>query len=205
MQEAASNAERMLIKSPIEGIAVIKTTWKNAQHGGDPGRRRGSRRRPGRRRRESVDDARARAGEPGRHRRAAASARPYASASTPIRTCRLPARIDQISPIGVQSTLSPKVRNFIVLVGIDGAHPNLMPDLTASLDVELVARAGRARRAARRRRARGLAGLRPRAARRDASSGRTSRWPATNTHETVVTQGLTEGNVIARNIGQAKR
>ena len=29
MQEAASNAERMLIKSPIDGIAVIKTTWKN--------------------------------------------------------------------------------------------------------------------------------------------------------------------------------
>ena len=28
MQEAASNAERMLIKSPIDGIAVIKTTWK---------------------------------------------------------------------------------------------------------------------------------------------------------------------------------
>ena len=45
--------------------------------------------------------------------------------------------VDQISPIGQQSTLSPKVRNFIVLVLVKGAHPNLMPDLTASLDVEL--------------------------------------------------------------------
>ena len=39
--------------------------------------------------------------------------------------------VDQISPIGQQSTLSPKVRNFIVLVLVNGAHPNLMPDLTA--------------------------------------------------------------------------
>src|SRR5262249_1938250 len=42
-----------------------------------------------------------------------------------------------MSPIGQQSTLTPKVRSFIVLVLVNGAHPNLMPDLTASLDVEL--------------------------------------------------------------------
>jgi multidrug efflux pump subunit AcrA (membrane-fusion protein) len=29
------------------------------------------------------------------------------------------------------------VRTFIVLVTVRGSHPNLMPDLTASLDVEL--------------------------------------------------------------------
>src|SRR6185437_8498716 len=45
--------------------------------------------------------------------------------------------IVQISPIAQQSTLSPKVRTFIVLVLVNGAHPNLMPDLTASLDVQL--------------------------------------------------------------------
>src|SRR4029079_1386462 len=45
--------------------------------------------------------------------------------------------VDQISPIGQQSTLSPKVRSFIVLVLVKGAHPNLMPDLTASLDVQI--------------------------------------------------------------------
>ena len=114
-------------------------------------------------------------------------------------------RIDQISPIGVQSNLSPKVRNFIVLIGIDGAHPNLMPDLTASLDVELRACAERARRAARRRRARRPAGVREGAARRVVRAAERRAWPATNTHETVVTQGLTEGNVIARNIGRDGR
>ena len=35
------------------------------------------------------------------------------------------------------STLSPKSRVYIVLIDVNGSHPNLMPDLTASLDVTL--------------------------------------------------------------------
>ena len=35
------------------------------------------------------------------------------------------------------SNLSNKVRAFVVLIDIEGSHPNLMPDLSASLDVEL--------------------------------------------------------------------
>ena len=31
----------------------------------------------------------------------------------------------------------PRVRQFIVLVDVEGSHPNLMPDLTAAMDVEL--------------------------------------------------------------------
>jgi multidrug efflux pump subunit AcrA (membrane-fusion protein) len=46
-------------------------------------------------------------------------------------------RIAQISPLAVRSTLSQKVRTFTALIEVDGSHPNLMPDLTASLDVEL--------------------------------------------------------------------
>ena len=110
-----------------------------------------------------------------------------------------PGRINQISPIGVQSNLSPKVRNFVVLVDVDGSHPNLMPDLSASLDVEL------ARAAA--------ALVVPRDAvafdgeqayvsvqhgsrfeRQDVALGQM------NTHEIVVANGLAEGVVIARNV-----
>ena len=42
-------------------------------------------------------------------------------------------RVDQISPLGVQSTLSPKVRNFIVLVEVDGVapEPDARPDRVA--------------------------------------------------------------------------
>jgi multidrug efflux pump subunit AcrA (membrane-fusion protein) len=50
---------------------------------------------------------------------------------------QFPGRIAQISPLGIVSTLSPKVRSFVVLIDVEGSHPNLMPDLTASLDVEL--------------------------------------------------------------------
>ena len=49
----------------------------------------------------------------------------------------------QISPLGVTSVLSPKVRTFVVLVDVNGAHPNLMPDLSASLDVTLARRRAR--------------------------------------------------------------
>jgi hypothetical protein len=109
-------------------------------------------------------------------------------------------RVQQISPIGTQSGLSPKVRNFVVLVTVNGANPNLMPDLTASLDVELerqpnalvvprdaIARDGQA------------------AFVRVQRGGRLERQDVTvgaeNTHQAVVTAGLQEGVTVARNIG----
>ena len=106
--------------------------------------------------------------------------------------------VDQISPIGQQSTLSPKVRSFIVLVLVKGAHPNLMPDLTASLDVQLERTPGvivvprdavvmegehayvRVQRGGR-------------FERQDVTLG------AMNTHQVVVTGGLQEGVTVARN------
>ena len=98
------------------------------------------------------------------------------------------------------SSLSNKVRTFIVLVAVNGSHPKLMPDLTASLDVQIerlpnalvvprdsigsdgeqtfvnVERGGRFDR-------------------QNVTVG------AVNTHEAVVTGGLAEGVVVARNVG----
>jgi hypothetical protein len=111
--------------------------------------------------------------------------------------------IDQISPIGQQSTLSPKVRNFIVLVVVKSAHPNLMPDLTASLDVELD-------------RTRGVVVV-PRDAVlmegehayvRVQRGGRFDRQEVTlgalSAHEAVVTAGIQEGVTVARNAAGVK-
>ena len=203
MQEAASNAERMLIRSPIEGIAVIKSTWKGRNMAeiqeGDEVRsgvpvvdvvNPSTMRARARVNQEDIDELRV-----GQSVHVGLDAYPDLS---------FMGRIDQISPIGVQSNLSPKVRNFIVLVGISGAHPNLMPDLTASLDVEL-ARAvgalvvpldtvGREGTQAFVKVQRGGS-----FERQNVSLARS------NAHETVVTQGLTEGNVIARNIGREGR
>jgi HlyD family secretion protein len=200
MRQAASNADRMQIKSPISGIAVIKTTWKGnnmaeIQEGDEvrtgvpvvdivnPATMRV---------RARVNQADVRELANGQSVRIGLDAYPELSFT---------GAVDQISPIGVQSSLSPKVRNFIVLISVRGAHPNLMPDLTASLDVEL------SRAAA--------ALVIPRDAvafdgtqayvnvqkgngfeRRDVSVG------ARNTHEIVVESGLAEGAVVARNATQ---
>jgi HlyD family secretion protein len=198
MRQAASNADRMQIKSPISGIAVLKTTWKGnnmaeIQEGDEvrtgvpvvdvvnPATMRV---------RARVNQADVRELKIGQAVRVGLDAYPELSFS---------GTVDQISPIGVQSSLSPKVRNFIVLMSVRGAHPNLMPDLTASLDVELSRSAG--------------ALVVPRDAvaydgqqayvrvqrgnayeRRDVSVG------TQNTHEVVVQTGLAEGSVVARNI-----
>ena len=136
MRQAASNADRMLIKSPIDGIAVIKMTWKGQGPGeiqeGDEVRagmavvdvvNPATMRVRARVNQADIDDLRI-----GQPVRVGLDAYPDLT---------FPGRIQQISPVGTPSTLSPKVRNFVVLVAIDGSDPKLMPDLTASLDVEL--------------------------------------------------------------------
>lgn len=136
MRQAASNADRMLIKSPIDGIAVMKMTWKGQGPGeiqeGDEVRagmavvdvvNPATMRVRARVNQADIDDLRI-----GQAVRVGLDAYPDLT---------FPGRIQQMSPVGTPSTLSPKVRNFVVLVAIDGSDPKLMPDLTASLDVEL--------------------------------------------------------------------
>ena len=87
-----------------------------------------------------------------------------------------------------------------MLINVEGSHPNLMPDLTASLDVELARQPGALvipRDAVRaRRRARGGR----RVQRGSAFEERPVTLGATNAHEVVVASGLDEGAVIARNV-----
>ena len=136
MKQAETNAERMRITSPIPGVAVVKSTWKatgmaEIEEGEEV--RAGmpvvevvnpeSMRVRARVNQADIDELRV-----GQAVRVGLDAYP---------DLQFTGRVDQISPLGVQSTLSPKVRNFIVIVVVHGSHPNLMPDLTASLDVEL--------------------------------------------------------------------
>ena len=203
MKQAESNAARMLIASPLPGVAVIKTTFKNG--GNMVEFMEGDEVRPGqpvievvnpavmrvRARVNQADMTELRVGQPVR---VGLDAYPDLSFA---------GTIDQVSPIGQQSSLSPKVRNFIVLILVNGAHPNLMPDLTASLDVELERIPG--------------ALVLPRDAIqlegetsyvRVQRGGRFERQDVTvgamNTHEAVVTAGLQEGVTVARNAAGVK-
>jgi biotin carboxyl carrier protein len=204
MRQAESNAERMMIASPLPGVAVIKTTFKNG--GNMVEFMEGDEVRPGQPVIEVVNPAvmrvRARVNQAdmndlrvGQRVRVGLDAYP---------DLVFEGNVDQISPIGQQSTLSPKIRSFIVLVLVNGAHPNLMPDLTASLDVELE-------------RARGVLVV-PRdsvvmegehAFVRVQRGGRFERQDVTigamNTHEVVITGGLQEGVTVARNAAAAVR
>ena len=203
MKQAESNAERMLISSPLPGVAVVKTTWKNG--GNMVEFMEGDEVRPGQPVVEVVNPAvmRVRARVNQADMTDLRVGQPVSVGLDAYPELTFNGTVDQISPIGQQSTLSPKVRNFIVLILVKEAHPNLMPDLTASLDVELD-------------RQRGVLVV-PRDAVvqegehayvRVQRGGRFDRQDVTlgalNTHEAVVTGGLQEGVTVARNAAALK-
>ncbi len=199
MKQAQANAERMLVLSPLPGVAVIRTTWKQS---GLLEYTEGDEVRTGQPVVQVVNPAAMRV-----------RARVNQADMNDIRVGQTVAvgldaypemsftgEVTQISPIGAQSTLNPKVRTFTVLVIVHGSHPNLMPDLTASLDVEL-------------QRVPGALVIPRDAVGRDEGQdfvevqrgGRVERRPVTlgptNTSEVVVAGGLQEGVTIARNPG----
>jgi HlyD family secretion protein len=197
MRMAETNAARMEVRSPIEGLAVIRTMWKSQGMA------------------EILEGEEVRAGVPVvdivnpskmrvRVRVNQADIKDLA-VGQPLRVgldaypeLAFGGRIAQISPLAVTSTLSPKVRYFVVLAEVEGAHEKLMPDLTASLDVEL-ARVPNAlvvpRDALRLDGARAFARVRQ-------GSGSTEREvsiAAQSAHEAAIT-GLDAGTVVERNI-----
>jgi multidrug efflux pump subunit AcrA (membrane-fusion protein) len=136
MRQAESNAQRMAVTATIDGMAVIRTTWKTETMS------------------EIQEGEEVRAGVPVldivNPARMRVRARVNQADINELRVDQkvrvgldaypdltFEGRVAQISPIALNSTLSPKVRIYVVLVDINGAHPNLMPDLTAALDVEL--------------------------------------------------------------------
>jgi HlyD family secretion protein len=198
MKQAESNAERMLVSSPLPGVAVIKTTWKNG--GNMVEFAEGDEVRSGQPVVEVVNPAvmRVRARVNQADINELRVGQPVRVGLDAYPDLFFPGTVSQISPIGQQSTLSPKVRNFVVLVLVQGAHPSLMPDLTASLDVELqrVARALVVPRDAvvlEGEQAYVMVQRGGRLQRQDVVLGSMS------PHEAVVTAGLQEGTVVARN------
>ena len=199
MRQAETNATRMEVHSPISGLAVLRTVWKT---GTMAEIQEGEEIRAGvpvvdivnpevMRVRARVSQADINELRVGQGVRMGLDAYPELS---------FEGTVGQISPLGVTSNLSPKVRTFTALIDVKGSHPNLMPDLTASLDVELARVTG--------------ALVVPRDAiryeadkahvrvqRGDRFEDRVVTVGAVNGHEAVITDGLEEGAVVARNIG----
>jgi multidrug efflux pump subunit AcrA (membrane-fusion protein) len=136
MEYARKNTGRLEIHAPIDGVVVLTSMWKGGQFG------------------EAQEGDEVRAGIPfmqivnqgamqvrarvnqadvsllqlGQAVRIGLDAYPDLSFS---------GKIERVAAIGVTSGLSDKVRTFNVVFSISGSDPRLMPDLSASLDVEL--------------------------------------------------------------------
>lgn len=131
---AERNAELMTIAAPFDGLAVIRQVWKGGQMGDVL---EGEEVRPGAAIVDLVDPARmqvrARVNQ-------ADIGRVMAGRRARVRLDAYPelvfeGRVEQLSPLAVASTLTPKVRSFVAIVSIEGSHPNLMPDLSAAVDI----------------------------------------------------------------------
>jgi multidrug efflux pump subunit AcrA (membrane-fusion protein) len=197
-RQAAGNADRMAIHAPIGGMAVVKTIWKGnnmaeVQEGEEV--------RTGVPVVDIVDPSamrvRARVNQADVNELAFGQAVRVGLDAYPA--LAFDGRVTQISPLGVTSTLSPKVRTFVVLIDVKGSHPNLMPDLSASLDVT-IARSPRAivvpRDSLRYEGDRTFV----RVQRGSGFDDRPVTVSALNGHEAMLASGLDEGAVIARNV-----
>jgi multidrug resistance efflux pump len=198
MRQAESNADKMSIASPIAGMAVLRSIWK------------------------SNNMAEVQEGEEVR------SGMPIVDVVNPD-TMRVRAKVNQadindlrvgqrvrigldaypdlffdgvvaqLSPLAARSVLSAKVRTFTAIIDVRGSHPKLMPDLTASLDVELAREPAALvvpRDAIRRDGDRTIV----RVQRGSSFADQVVTVGSLSAHEAVVSSGLQEGAVIARNI-----
>jgi multidrug resistance efflux pump len=134
-RHAQGNVEKMRVVSPIDGMVVLKATWKS---GSMSEVQEGEEVRPGlpvldvvdstemrvRARVNQADVDRLRVGQPVR----------ITLDSFPSRT--LSGRLELLSRIGSPSTMSNRMRTFLAVFSVGEADPHLMPDLGAAIDVD---------------------------------------------------------------------
>jgi HlyD family secretion protein len=133
-KHAETNAEKMRVVSPIDGMVVLKSTWKSGTMGEV---QEGEEVRPGLSVMDVIDPSAMRV-------RVKINQADVASLqvgqlaritldSYPSKT--FTGRLEQMSQIGAVSTMSNRVRSFLAVFSIDGSDPHLMPDLAAAIDV----------------------------------------------------------------------
>jgi multidrug efflux pump subunit AcrA (membrane-fusion protein) len=136
MTHAQSNADLMQIHSPLDGVVVLNTIWKQGTMGEV---QEGDQVEPGTPFMQVVDPAMMQV-------RVAANQQDFPrlqiGQTGKVRLDAYPdlvfqAKIEQLAPIGEPGSFSEKVRTFAVIFGIQGNDPKLMPDLSASVDLDI--------------------------------------------------------------------
>jgi hypothetical protein len=124
----------MEVRAPFDGLAVIKTTYRNS---GMVEITQGDEVRPGTAVIDIVDTSamqvRARVNQ------ADIGVLSVGQQAT-VRLDGFPelsfkGTVEVVGPLGVNGRYSPLVRSFTAIVAITGSHPQLMPDLTASVEL----------------------------------------------------------------------
>lgn len=136
MDHAKANSDKMQIRSPLDGVVVLNTIWKQGTMGEV---QEGDQVRPGVAFMQVVNPATMQV-------RVHANQQDFPSLQLgQTAKVRLdaypemvfPGKVDQISPIGEGGDFSNKLRTFVVIVAIHGNDPKLMPDLSAAVDVDM--------------------------------------------------------------------
>jgi HlyD family secretion protein len=133
-RHAEQNADKMRIVSPMDGLVVLKVTWKNGSMGEV---QEGEEVRPGLPLLEVVDPStmrvRARINQADIDRIRPGAPVTVTLDSYPSKPFR--GRLEQFSPIGATSTMSPRVRTFVAFFSIESPDSHVMPDLAAAVDI----------------------------------------------------------------------
>lgn len=136
MLHAQANADLMQIRSPLNGVVVLNTIWKQGTMGEV---QEGDQVRPGVPFMQVVNPANMQV-------RVMANQQDFPSLqvgqTAKVRLDAYPdlvfaAKLDQLAPIGEGGSFSNKLRAFVVIVAIEGNDPKLMPDLSAAVDVDV--------------------------------------------------------------------
>ena len=136
MEQAEQNATRMVVKTPLPGVVVLRMNWRAGQM---VEIQEGEEARPGMPIMLVVDPSamlvRLKVNQSDLHLlRAGQPAKITLDAYPGL---EFTGKVEQVAPVGTTSRLTDKVRNFAAIVSIQGNHPKLMPDLSAAVDVEL--------------------------------------------------------------------
>jgi multidrug resistance efflux pump len=133
-RHAERNAEKLRIVSPLDGMVVLKTTWKSGVFGEV---QEGEDVRPGVAIMDVVDPSamrvRVRVNQADVERVSAGVEARITLDAYPDREFH--GRLEQMSPIASTSALSSRVRTFVAVFSIDGMDPHLLPDLAAAVDL----------------------------------------------------------------------
>jgi len=136
MLYAEGNSEKMSIRAPLDGLAVVSSVWKGGRMDEVL---EGEEVRPGLPILQVVNPAlmqvRSRINQADLF---------YLKVAQPVQVIldaypelQFKGKLEQIAPIGLKSNFSQKMYTFISLFSIEGSDPKLIPDLSAAVDVEL--------------------------------------------------------------------